>query len=463
MRSRLKRMLAVMFIAAMTTIPAFSSLAAEGDIPEFSPFAGFEGIDPVAFAGYPFDISNPFWPGWSFGMASPSNMMPGFIPGMDQSFWGDPQNPGNDTFTGEFGNPWGNFENPDDYVFVPDETLLPGIIPLPNAEGAYDLYIEDEDGPDTDVSAAEVETADDIYAPEDDTWIMADDEDSGNGDYVKLQIYNISGKASSDTLEADYIERLFYGEPDTTPFSDYWRSVLNRDEQNFYDDLKEFIQEIAASDETYPVFDAAGAAPSVRLSKAQLGLPDDTKNPAWCEAALDHYLENVINIGKVTDYLYRDDPSYLYWMDGSYAVLFSASVEDDYCAIIPTSIYFPPQTDWEGDHAGWLGSYEIVSVDNEDIITAAKAAQNAWEIVEDHLEEPESEMMASFGEAISRIITYDSEKDADSSDYDDPWMLVYVFDNDPLTTVTGVGYDKALFCLREMSGIDNAGADAAAE
>ncbi len=415
----------------MSMVPAFSSLAAPED--DMMNFVGmFPSVGDILPAGGDWNSGQMYPGGWNFGLASPSDMPGGFFPGGSGGMWGAPQDP----FDG-LEDPAG--EPPAEIV---DPEIMPPVDPWEDLFAAVETY------DDVDVSE---ETEDDSSADESET----EEDDADTGYYAKLLVYDIPDKAEENELLAGYIDEIFYGRPDDTPFTDYWRSVLSGDEREFYDDVKDFIEEIAASDEYYPVFDASGSAPVVRLTKARLGLPDNVSNTDWYEASLNYYLENVINVNRVMNYIYRDDPCDFYWTRASYVVSFAAYIEDGYCVISMPALYFPVENGYEGYYVTEADGYDIFSISNEEMLRAVYVAETARSIAEDHDGETDAELLASFMDEISELtLDKDYIEEPDSEELNDPWQIVRLFDKEDPDGLTSQAYAKAFQYLCDMSGFE---------
>lgn len=96
------------------------------------------------------------------------------------------------------------------------------------------------------------------------------------------------------------------------------------------------------------------------------------------------------------------------------------------------------------------------SVNPEKISAAAKAAENAKAIVEENKYKSDYEKLKAYKDTICELVTYNHEAiNNPDTPYGDPWQLVYVFDNDPMTNVVCEGYTKAFQYLCDITDFDD--------
>ncbi len=441
-------MTAVFLAAAMTILPAFSSLAADERIypadPSLTEGAYLPGI----------------WPeGFMPGLASPSDMGGNLIPGPFQPGAGEvpgAENAGGESEnTADVGFEGIPGENPD-VVFddVPGELFgdIPGGIFEEIREGIiqeipaepFEGYGEEAQSSLEDESAADTGTEQE-----------ADEEDGDH--YAKLLFYDFGKMPSEADLFSGYIDSLFFDDMQDRPFSNNRLTRFAGDERDFYVALTDFTEEIAAGDEEFPVFDARNTAPSVRLNRERLDLADSAANIEWYEAAMNYYLKNVLNVRQIINAVYNENPYNFYWAEGTYVVSFSAYIENGSCVISMPAVYFPANDDYIGDYAGDLsdadGRYRVYNVSNDEIPQARFAAGTAHETAKEHTAEPVEEMLSSFRDEICGMVSCDTDP-SEMSDFDDPWQIIYVFDGDPLTTANSEGYARAFQSLCDINGID---------
>ncbi len=477
MRSGLKKWLAVILAAAMTILPAFSSLAADewtypyalSGIPqaEWPNLAGLfpDGFMPVMAS--PSDMGGSFIPGGSFGNIPTQD--PGGLPGgafaqmPGEVFGGIAGEPFKGTYGEAFeGIPGGNSGKASGEIFGDISEGIPAEIPggfFDRTAGGYSEAVGEngmetiEDGIGNDAETDEAVT--DADTEEDGEDSAANEEDGER--YAKLLFYDFGKMPSEAELLSGYIDSFFFEDTDDRPFSNYRLTRFSGDEHDFYVALSDFIEEIAAGDEEYPVFDARNTAPTLRLNREKLDLNESATNIEWYEAAMNYYLKNVINVRQVINAIYSENPCDFYWAQGTYIVSFSASIENDQCVISIPLVYFPAGDDYMGDYASDLSDdqvrYRIYNVSNEEVPQAVFAAGTAHRIAKEHAAEPVAEMLSSFRDEICELASNDTDP-SDISGFDDPWQIVYVFDGDPLTTANSEGYAKAFKSLCDINGID---------
>ena len=147
--------------------------------------------------------------------------------------------------------------------------------------------------------------------------------------------------------------------------------------------------------------------------------------------------------------LLADYPYQLYWFNKvkgvSLSIFVHAStyirVADDY------TMTFAVNEEYEDPDF-----YNVVDLSIGETVRASAAY--AASIVEQHAGEDDYDKLVSYRDEICRLTSY-NYSDFDSSDYGDPWQIIWVFDQDPKTKVVCEGYSKAFQYLFNLSTFEN--------
>lgn len=257
---------------------------------------------------------------------------------------------------------------------------------------------------------------------------------------------------SNDELFALYMQQLMYpGQvPSTMANWGQEENVLNEKEKAVYDTLKRFIQSVAKGEnaENGIIKTEAIAIPvSGTFTYEQVNAtgPDDAELSSKVIAALG----KEIDLGKVLDCLLVDCPAELYWYDKvagiTYGYSFTITTEEVSVSCTASMSV-----------AGAYSTGKRYEVNATKVQSAYNALDKAQEIVNDHQSDSTYEKLLAYKDAICDLTSYnyDAAQESNNTPYGDPWQLIYVFDENPSTTVVCEGYAKAFQYLCDLSGID---------
>ena len=194
--------------------------------------------------------------------------------------------------------------------------------------------------------------------------------------------------------------------------------------RKLYNVLKTKITSVAAGELSSTVF---------AFSMSEIGVDDGQ-------------IEGLFNsVDKVLSALVADCPYELYWFDKIAHYYYNLSYDGTLSVSLPVAeAYAKSRTQ---------GTYEF---DTSLIQTVQKAAKVAQNIVSANANKSDIEKLQAYKDAICDLTDYNDAAAEDSSmPYGDPWQLVYVFDENPDTTVVCEGYSKAFQYLCDLSTFNN--------
>ena len=257
---------------------------------------------------------------------------------------------------------------------------------------------------------------------------------------------------SNDELFALYMQQLMYpGQvPSTMANWGQEENVLNEKEKAVYDTLKRFIQSVAKGEnaENGIIKTEAIAIPvSGTFTYEQVNAtgPDDAELSSKVIAALG----KEIDLGKVLDCLLVDCPAELYWYDKVAGITYgySFTLTTEKVSVVCTASM---------SVAGAYSTSARYEVDASKVQSAYAALDKAQEIVNEYKSDSTYEKLLAYKNEICNLTSYNdaAAEESNSTPYGDPWQLIYVFDEDPNTTVVCEGYAKAFQYLCDLSGID---------
>lgn len=190
------------------------------------------------------------------------------------------------------------------------------------------------------------------------------------------------------------------------------RKELDAVNQVIYDELKDYIFEVASGERSSTVFTLSTAD---ILKKAKVGVVE-------------------YDLRRLMDALLTDYPYEMFWYDKTKGVNVSSN-------ILKLEFTFPVSANYSAN-----GMTETDVTDSERIAAANKSVKNAEKILKQVDENwSDYKVLSFFKEKICELSSYNNEAGlyADTMNYGDPWQMIYVFDEDPNTNVVCEGYSKA--------------------
>ena len=259
----------------------------------------------------------------------------------------------------------------------------------------------------------------------------------------------------NDELFAAYVEREFDRAAGGTQYPVFYSSShatydLTTAEKLVYNELKSEIEKIADGTRTNTVIATTNPF-CYTWTASDLGV----SGPLWSSGTPTSDARTAAGkkaeeqVSKMWSRLLADCPYELYWCDKR-SVPFTLAYSNDggnlKVAINPIQLKVAK----EYSVSGAAGT----SVTNGKPSLVTDAVNNAQNIVNTYNASGTTytakEKMKGYKDEICALVSY-NDAAAGSSDYGDPWQMIYVFDNDPTTKVVCEGYAKAFQYLCEKS------------
>ena len=139
------------------------------------------------------------------------------------------------------------------------------------------------------------------------------------------------------------------------------------------------------------------------------------------------------------EYLMYDYPEYLYWCAGyGYSYYSATKVE----------VWFYVETEYSS------GDFEV---NTEKLELSNQSLKNAVEIAQKYTDKSDYDKIMGYAGEITKLNTYNWDAaniGSENSENQDPWDLIYIFDNDPDTNSVCAGYARAFEYLCHLGGIE---------
>lgn len=227
------------------------------------------------------------------------------------------------------------------------------------------------------------------------------------------------------------------------------KEKLNSLNQNLYEFLSDKIQDVA---------NGTTASTSFEIDSSTLTSWGAKTN--WTAAELGQQTITTAEVRTLfsaqfstSDMMYallHDHPYDLYWFNKTEGMssMIGTSYTTTYVNITSFTIMFDVSVEYRSNPY----NPESPSIDISKTTTPKLALIAAKEIVEDYKALNDYQKLNAYKNKICELVSYnDSAAENESTPYGNPWQLIYVFDNDPSTTVVCEGYAKAFQLLCNLS------------
>lgn len=257
----------------------------------------------------------------------------------------------------------------------------------------------------------------------------------------------------SDALFAGYAMQQFYGTGKAARGTAAG-ATLDKNHKKIYDALASQIRLIAAGQ-----LDSAVIAVGQELGDVTVQLQDSQTGTVTtcvvpCYPAEEIVIESAdLDLQKLLSVLLADFPYDLYWFDktagisalpisggsGKICIVFYFSVSEDYNVYSGYGRF---------DTKNYILNTQLTGA-------AANAASYAQTVVNQHAGAGDYAKLTAYRDTVIDLASYNHSAASGSYSYGDPWQLIWVFDQDPTTTVVCEGYSKAFQYLCDLTDFAN--------
>lgn len=255
----------------------------------------------------------------------------------------------------------------------------------------------------------------------------------------------ISNDFDNDKAFAEYVDRLFYGEPEESIEGTVAYDNLSSVDQELYDLLRPEIIKIAngerASSEI--VIDTSEMSIKTTWTSAELGYK-------ITQDKLKDIVKVAYDVDKVISALLCDMPYEMYWYDKTcgYRFYWPISYFSESASIVNITFEFYVVSTYSKSKSEYT-----TDIDTSKTTKPKTAVANARSVVKSYSSYDDYEKLAEYRKYICNQVTYnhDAASITWTGGYTDPWQMIYVFDNDSATNVVCEGYSKAFQYLCDQS------------
>ena len=245
---------------------------------------------------------------------------------------------------------------------------------------------------------------------------------------------------------------------ETTSSSSYTGIPLEGVNATLYELLSNSVTQVAEGEIDYTVFsftDADLNLEDVSYSKTDLGVDSFiSESGSLSEETKTAFNEKIgFSLNVLNKALLYNHPYELYWYDKAYdgALRYSGSFSvRNGLHMNSMKLYMMVSADYSKTQEA--GTYDF-NIDAAVSVQAAK--ETAQSIVAQYADYDDYEKLMAYKDTICDMASYNHEAIDTGADYGNPWQLVWVFDNDPSTSVVCEGYAKAFDYLCSLSTFKN--------
>ena len=251
--------------------------------------------------------------------------------------------------------------------------------------------------------------------------------------------------------EAELLEGYFFSvsglyEDNSSPFLAP-RPALPGELSSVYNEVKPMVKQVADGTRASTIFEIPC---TWTKTKSEWGITGAVTSEGTLTADASAAIEAAFNLDALMQRMLSEMPYELYWFDKTEGIgmsyRISLSGEKLTVKNLKLSMYISQA------YAKGGATYDPLTADTAKTSAAKRAAENATQVVADNTAKSDYEKLKAYLDYIKDAVSYNNEAaNNNATPYGDPWQIIYVFDNNPLTNVVCEGYAKAFKHLCDLS------------
>ena len=272
------------------------------------------------------------------------------------------------------------------------------------------------------------------------------------------ETFTASGGISAEQALQGYIDRAFGLSSGIVPRAEPRGSLLKGKEEKLYRYLVTEIQKVASGERTSTDIQIPcnQLLDSLSYTAEDLQVEAIIQDGAFTQEARDSFSKKIyIDADTVLDALLADLPYDLYWYNKAAGGGISYGWGSSYY-ISSSRVYFQDDAYYSvkfsvANDFSAPGATDAYTMNPALPAAIQTAKQNVEAIVEDYQTKSDIDKLTAYKKEICDRVEYNFPAAAGGIAYGNPWQLIWVFDDDPATTVVCEGYSKAFKYLCDLS------------
>lgn len=254
--------------------------------------------------------------------------------------------------------------------------------------------------------------------------------------------------------EAELLEGYFFSvsglyEDNSSPFLAP-RPALPGELSSVYNEVKPMVKLVADGTRASTIFEIPGAWTK---PKSEWGITGEVISADALTAEASAAIEAAFNLDALMQRMLSEMPYELYWFDKTKGIgmSYGVSLSSEILTVknLKLSMYIS-QAYAKINEGG--ATYDPLTANTAKTSAAKRAAENATQVVAANTAKSDHEKLKAYLDYIKDAVSYNNEAaNNNATPYGDPWQIIYVFDNNPLTNVVCEGYAKAFKHLCDLS------------
>ena len=254
--------------------------------------------------------------------------------------------------------------------------------------------------------------------------------------------------------EAELLEGYFFSvsglyEDNSSPFLAP-RPALPGELSSVYNEVKPMVKLVADGTRASTIFEIPG---TWTKPKSEWGITGEVISADALTAEASAAIEAAFNLDALMQRMLSEMPYELYWFDKTEGIgmSYGVSLSGEILTVknLKLSMYIS-QAYAKINEGG--ATYDPLTADTAKTSAAKRAAENATQVVAANTAKSDHEKLKAYLDYIKDAVSYNNEAaNNNATPYGDPWQIIYVFDNNPLTNVVCEGYAKAFKHLCDLS------------
>ena len=254
--------------------------------------------------------------------------------------------------------------------------------------------------------------------------------------------------------EAELLEGYFFSvsglyEDNSSPFLAP-RPALPGELSSVYNEVKPMVKLVADGTRASTIFEIPG---TWAKTKSEWGITGEGISAGTLTAEASAAIEAAFNLDALMQRMLSEMPYELYWFDKTEGIgmSYGVSLSGEILTVknLKLSMYIS-QAYAKINEGG--ATYDPFTADTAKTSAAKRAAENATQVVAANTAKSDHEKLKAYLDYIKDAVSYNNEAaNNNATPYGDPWQIIYVFDNNHLTTVVCEGYAKAFKHLCDLS------------